>query len=191
MPLLRLAPLKVCRDAAGGVRIAAPPDRSPVVVRAATALTELTRRAGADGARPVDVQPVVQVCDPEAYARWRSGREVVWRAQGGRYTTASWPAALAPDEMAAVLLPLAAGAAARPGGKAPRVVADPLFSTGSRAKGAEAEDVALGLLAEWLRRSVPGPALRVAPPLLELVTAAGTGPRRGLDLGLDWPLAGA
>jgi hypothetical protein len=182
----RLAPLKLRRDAAGSIRIAAEPDRSPDVARAAGALAQITRLASAPEARPVDVQPVVQVSDPVGYRRWRSDREVIWRGQGGRYTTAGWPAKLPPDLFAAVLLPLPYGATAGRGRNAPRVVAEPLFSTRSRADGSEAQDLALGLIAEWLYQATSGPAMRVAPPILEIGTQ-----RRVLDLGLEWPLAAA
>jgi len=178
----------VRRDAAGGVRIAAPVDRSPLVVRAATALAHLTRQAEAPGARLVDVQPVVQVRDAAAYRRWRTEREAVWRTQGGRYTTAGWPAELPADRLAAVLLPLPHGAARSGGGKPGRMVADPLFSTGLRVDGAGPDEIALGLVAQWLRQAASGSAaLRVAAPILE----PGDGARRVLDLGLDWPLAAA
>ncbi len=182
----RLAPLKLRRDAAGAIRIAAEPDRSPDVARAAEALAQVTRLASAPEARPVDVQLVVQVSNPAGYRRWRSDREVIWRAQGRRYTTAGWPAKLAPDLLAAVLLPLPYGATAGRGRNAPRVVAEPLFSTRSRADGSEAQDLALGLIAEWLHQAASGPAMRVAPPILEIGTQ-----RRVLDLGLEWPLAAA
>lgn len=186
----RLAPLKVRRDAAGGVRIAGAPDRSPLVARAGTALTELTRRAAADGARPVDVQPVVQVSDAGRYRAWRLNRERIWRAQGDAWGTGTWPEAIAPDHLAAVLLPLAPAAAANPGDPASHLVAEPLFSTGTRADGAGAEDMALGLIAQWLRLAVAGPALLVAAPVLELVGDRTTNGRRTLDLGLRWPMAG-
>jgi hypothetical protein len=186
MPRPRLAPLKLRRDAAGAVQIAAAPDRSPDVARAAAALEQISRRAGAPEARPVDVQIVVQVSDSAAYHRWRTEREAIWRAQGGRYTTAAWPAKLAPELLAAVLLPLPYGATAGGRGrKAPRVVGEPLFIN-SRNHASEAEDIAVGLVAEWLQQAASGPALRLAPPILE----AGTG-RRVLDLGLKWTLATA
>jgi hypothetical protein len=185
-PRSRLAPLKLRRDAAGAIRMAAEPDRSPDVTRAAGALAQITRLTSAPEARPLDVQPVVQVSDPAGYLRWRSDREVIWRAQGRRYTTAGWPAKLPPDLLAAVLLPLPYGATAGRGRNAPRVVAEPLFSTRSQADGSEAQDIALGLIAEWLHQATSGPAMRVAPPILEIGTQ-----RRVLDLGLEWPLAAA
>jgi hypothetical protein len=186
MPPPRVAPLKLRRDAAGAIRLTAAPDRSPLVVRAATALTELTRRASVPEARPIDVQLVVQVRDSATYGRWRSDREVIWRAQGGRYTTAAWPAKLAPDSLAAVLLPLPYGASLAGGRTAPRVVGEPLFSSRSGADGSGPDDIALGLLAEWLHQATSGPAVRLAPPILDLGTE-----RRVLDLGLEWPLAAA
>ena len=182
----RLAPLKLRRDAAGAMRIAAAPDRAPVIARAAAALTEVSRLASAPDARPVDVQLVVQVSDPAGYSGWRSDREVIWRAQGGRYTTAGWPAKLAPDHLAAVLLPMPYGATAGRGRTAPRVVAEPLFSTRSRTHGSEAEDIALGLVAEWLHQATSGRAMRVAPPILDEIGAG----RRVLDVELQWQLAG-
>jgi hypothetical protein len=186
MPAFRPAPLKLRRDASGAIRIAAAPDRSPIVARAAAALAQLSERASAPDAGPVDVQLVVQVSDSAAYHRWRSDREALWRAEGGRYTTAGWPAKLTPEALAAVLLPLPYGATVGRGRKAPRVVAEPLFTTRSRADGSSADDLAVGLIAEWLHQAAPGPALRLAPPLLELGTE-----RRVLDLGLAWPLAAA
>jgi hypothetical protein len=184
MPRPRLAPLKLRRDGAGTIQLAATPDRSPDVARAAAALEQLSRRASAPEERPVDVQLVVQVSDAAGYQRWRTEREAIWRAQGGRYTTAAWPAKLAPELLAAVLLPLPYGATAGGRGrKAPRVVGEPLFSS-ARTHGVEAEDIAAGLIGEWLQQAASGRALRVAPPILE----AGTG-RRVLDLGLEWTLA--
>ncbi len=183
-PRSRLVPLKLRRDAAGAIHVAAEPDRSPVVALAAGALAEITRLASAPEARPLDVQPVVQVSDPAGYLRWRSDREVIWRAQGRRYTTAGWPAKLPLNLLAAVLLPLPYGAIAGRGRNAPRVVAEPLFSTRPQADGSEA--IALGLIAEWLHQATSGPAIRVAPPILEIGTQ-----RRVLDLELKWPLAAA
>jgi hypothetical protein len=150
----------------------------PVVVRAATALAQLTRLADAPDARPVEVQLVVQVSGAAGYDRWRSEREAIWRAQGGDYTTAGWPAKLTPDVLAAVLLPLPYGS------DSPRVVAPPLFSTRSQGDGSGPDDLALSLIAEWLRQATSGPALRLAPPVVDLGTE-----RRVLDLGLEWPLA--
>ncbi len=183
-PPSRRATLKLRRDAAGAFRTAAEPDHSPEVARAAGALAQITHLASGPEARPVDVQPVVQVSDPAGYLRWRSDREVIWRAQGGRFTTAGWPAKLRHDLFAAVLLPLPYGAPAGRGRKAPRVVAEPLFSTRPQADGSEA--IALGLIAEWLHQATAGPAMRLAPPVLEIGTQ-----RRVLDLGLAWPLATA
>jgi hypothetical protein len=181
MSLPSLGLLKLRRDGAGGVRVSAAPDRSPLVARAGTALAQLGRMAEGPGARAVDVQLVVQVSDDAGYDRWRAGREASWRKEGGRYTTAGWPRELGADTLAAVLLPLPYGR------KGSRVVAGPLFSTRSRADGSGAEDVALGLIAEWLRQATTGSApFRLAPPLLE--TGA---ERRVLDLGLAWPLAAA
>jgi hypothetical protein len=185
-PPSRLAPLKLRRDAAGALRMAAEPDRSPDVARAAAALAQIDRLASAPEARPLDVQPVVQVSDPAGYRRWRSDREAIWRAQGPRYTTAGWPAKLPFDVLAGLLLPLPYGATAGRGRNAPRVVAEPLFSTRSRADGSGAQDMALGLIAEWLHQATSGRALRVAPPILEIGTE-----RHVLDLGLEWPLAAA
>jgi hypothetical protein len=182
-PRSPLAPLKLRRDAAGAIQVTAAPDLAPVVARAADGLTQLARRASAPDASPLDIQPVVQVSDAAGYPRWRSAREAIWRGQGRRYTTAGWPANLRPDLRAAVLLPLPYGATGG-GRNAPRAVAEPLFSTRSRTDGSEVEDIAAGLIAEWLHQSISGPALRVAPPLLELGTQ-----RRVFDLGLQWPLA--
>jgi len=185
MPPPRIPPLKLRRDAAGAIRIAAAPDRAPVLERAAAALAEVNRLASAPAARPVDVQLVVQVSDAAGYRRWRADREAIWRAHGGRHTTAGWPAELPSGTLAAVLLPLPHGAASAGRGRtAPRVVAEPLFTTRSRADGSEAEDVAVGLVAEWLHQATAGRPLRLAPPLLEVGTD-----RRVLDLGLPWPLA--
>jgi hypothetical protein len=184
-PSSRRVPLKLRRDAAGAIHVAAEPDGSPdVTTLAAGALAQVTRLASAPEAQPLDVQPIVQVSDPAGYLRWRSDREVIWRAQGRRYTTAGWPAKLPPNLLAAVLLPLPYGAIAGRGRNAPRVVAEPLFSTRTRADGSEA--IALGLIAEWLRQATAGPAMRLAPPVLEIGTQ-----RRVLDLGLAWPLAAA
>ena len=179
-----MPPLKLRRDAAGTLRVTAAPDQSPAIVRATAALAQVTRTATAPGAQAVDVQLVVQVSGPAGYQRWRADRETIWRAQGGRFTTAGWPAKLAAEHLAAVLLPLPYGASAGRGRKAPRVVADPLFSTRPLADGSGPDDLALGLLAEWLHQAASGPALRLAPPIVELGTE-----RRVLDLGLQWPLA--
>lgn len=186
MSLPRLGALKLRRDAAGAVRFTSAPDRTPLTVRATTALAELARRAEAPGAgRVVDVQPLVQVSDAAGYHRWRSEREAAWRAQGGRFTTSGWPRALAEDRLAAVLLPLPYGTTAAGGRRGPRVIADPLFSTRSLTDGSSVEDLALGLVAQWLSQATSGATvLRVAPPLLEH-----DGARRVLDLGLAWPLA--
>jgi hypothetical protein len=184
--------LKLRRDGGGAVRVIAPRDRSPLVVRATTALSQLTRIADAAGGDVLGVQPVVAVSDRAGYARWRAGRERIWRAQRVPYTTAGWPRELPAGTIAAVLLPLPAGTrtAAGDGRKAPRVVAAPLFSTRSTDDGSGPDDIALGLIAEWLRQASTGATptpLRVAPPLLETTT----GERRVLDLGLTWPLAPA
>lgn len=185
MSLPRLGTLKLRRDAAGAVRFTSAPDRSPLTVRATTALAELARRAEAPGARVVDVQPVIEVSDAAGYHRWRSEREVAWRAEGGRFTTSGWPRALDEDRLAAVLLPLPYGVTTTGGRKRPRVVADPLFSTRSLADGSTAEDLALGLTAQWLSQMTSGTTtLSVAPPLLHHGAD-----RRALDLGLTWPLA--
>ncbi len=186
MPTFRPASLKLRRDAGGAIRLASAPDPSPHLARATLALTDLAALASAPDARPVDIQLVVQVSDAAGYQRWRSDRETIWRAQGGRYTTAAWPAKLAPGALAAVLLPLPYGASAGRGRKAPRVVGDPLFSSTPPADGSEPDDLALGLVAEWLQQARSGRALRLAPPLLESGTE-----RRVLDLGLQWPLAAA
>jgi hypothetical protein len=170
--------LKLRRDAAGRIQAVSAPDRSPAVARAGTALAHLTRLADRPGASPIDVQLVVETSDAAGYARWRSDREAAWRAQGGHYSTASWPAALGPRGVAAVLLPLPFGVAA----PSP-VVAAPLFTSNTGADGSGAEDVAVRLIAEWLHQAASGPALRLAPPVL--ATTAG---RRVLDLGLRWPL---
>jgi hypothetical protein len=186
MPTPRFGPLKLRRDATGSVRVSAAPDRAPVVARAAAALAELSRRAGASGARPLDVQLVVQVRDAAGYARWRADREAIWRGQGGRFTTAGWPEALGAGLLAGVILPLPyGGATAVRGRQAPRVVGDPLFSTRSTADGSGPEDIALGLIAEWLSQAEGSDRPpRPAPPILESATG-----RRVLDLGLTWPLA--
>lgn len=180
--------LRLSRDASGAVRFAAAPDRSPLIATAGTALSQLATAATAPDARPVDVQPVVEISDAAGYERWRADREAIWRAQGGQFTTAGWPEQLPPDQLAAVLLPLAYGTtAARGARKAPRVVADqpgPLFSIRALAESAGPDDIAVGLIAEWLRQAATGPALRVAPPFVEQ-----GGERRELDLGLRWTLA--
>jgi hypothetical protein len=177
-------PLKLRRDATGAVRVSAAPDRAPVVARAATALAELSRQTDAPDTRPVDVQLVVQVRDSAGYPRWRKDRETIWRGQGGRFTTAGWPDELAADLLAGVILPLPYGATPRRGRPAPRVAADPLFSTRTTADGSGPEDIALGLIAEWLSQaqSSDRPS-RLAPPILETGTE-----RRTFDLGLRWSL---
>jgi hypothetical protein len=183
-PPSRRISLKLRRDAAGAIQVAGAPDTSPDVARVAAVLDQVTRLASAPEARPVDVQPVVQVSDPAPYRRWRSDREAIWRAQRAPYTTAGWPAKLAPGLVAGVLLPLPYGATAGGGRKAPRLVAAPLFSTRPRTDGFP-EDIALGLIGEWLRlAATSGPPMRVAAPILEIGSD-----RRAFDLGLEWPLA--
>src|SRR4051794_26970015 len=109
MSLARPAPLKLRLGADGRISSAAPPDRGPLIARVGTALSQLNRLAGAAGARPIDVQPVVQVADAIDYGGWRAAREAAWRAQGGAFSTASWPNTLTSDGLAAVLLPLPFG----------------------------------------------------------------------------------
>jgi hypothetical protein len=174
-------PLKLRLGADGRISSAAPRDRGPLIVRAGTALAQLNRLAGAAGARPVDVQPVVQVADASSYPSWRAAREATWRAQGGAFSTASWPDTLAPGGLAAVLLPLPFGKADGRGARTAAVVASPLFA--SRADGSDPEDIALGLLGEWLRQAASGPTLRLTAPILETSSE-----RRVLDCGLKWPL---
>jgi hypothetical protein len=186
MPSLpRPGKLKLRRDAGGALQVTGAPDASPLILRATIALGKLTEAAAAPGAKAVDVQPIVQVCGAAGYARWRADRETAWRAHGGRYTTAAWPAKLGPEDIAAVLLPLPLGATSGGSGrKAPRVVADPLFSSRSTSDGSGPDDLATGLISEWLHQATQGPrALRVAAPIVE---AGDT--RRVLTLGIAWPL---
>ncbi|WP_027006272.1 hypothetical protein [Conexibacter woesei] len=188
MPLPHPGRITLRRGGDGSVRISGEPDRSPHVVRATTALAQLKRLAEAPEAEPIDVQLVVQVSDAAGYARWRDARERTWRAEGGSFTTSGWPRRLPEGSRAAVLLPLPYGASTTAGAKTPRVIADPLFSTRPTDDGSTADDVALGLVAEWLRQAGTGTRpLRPAPPLLH----DGTSERRVLDLGLIWPLPAA
>jgi hypothetical protein len=53
MPLPRVGSLRLRRDATGAVHVSATPDRSPLVVRAGTALTQLTTAAAAAAERHV------------------------------------------------------------------------------------------------------------------------------------------
>lgn len=185
MPLPRPGRITLRRGGDGTVRISGEPDRSPLIVRATTGLAQLARLAQAPGAQPIDVQLVVQVSDAGGYARWRDAREQTWQAEGGRFTTAGWPPSLPEGMRAAVLLPLPYGAAQTAGADTPPVIADPLFSTRPTGDGSSADDVALGLVAEWLRQAATGTRpLRPAPPLLH----DGTAEARVLGLGLVWPL---
>jgi hypothetical protein len=185
MPLPRPGRITLRRGGDGAVRATGEPDRSPHIVRATTGLAQLARLAEAPGAQPVDVQLVVQVSDAAGYAAWRDAREATWRAQGGRFTTAGWPSRL-PDRMrAAVLLPLPFGPAETGGARTPTVIADPLFSTRPTDDGSDPDDIALGLVAEWLRQAATGTRpLRPAPPLLH----DGAAEARVLSFGLVWPL---
>jgi hypothetical protein len=188
MPLPRPGRITLRRGGDGAIRLTGEPDRSPNVVRATTALAQLRKLAEAPGAEPVDVQLVVQVSDAAGYERWRDAREQTWRAEGGRFTTSGWPRGLPAAARAAVLLPLPYGTATTAGATTPQVIADPLFSTRPTDDGSTADDVALGLVAEWLRQAAAGTRpLRPAPPLLH----DGAAERRILDLGLIWPLPAA
>jgi hypothetical protein len=176
------------RGPGGAVSVSSGPDSAPLVVRATTALSQLARLGEAPGARPVDVQLVVQVADPAEYAAWRDARDATWRGQGGRFTTAGWPRRLPEGVRAAVLLPLPYGAAVTNGAATPRVIGDPLFSTRPGEDGSGPDDVGLGLVAEWLRQAAAGTTpFRPAPPLLH----DGNTEARVLDLGLVWPLPAA
>jgi hypothetical protein len=176
------------RGAGGAVRVSSEPDRSPLIVRATTGISQLARLAEAPGAQPIDVQLVVQVAEAADYAAWRDAREATWTAQGARFTTSGWPQTLPENVRAAVLLPLPYGAAVTGGAATPRVIGDPLYSTRPTDDGSGPDDVALGLVAEWLRQAGLGTTpFRPAPPLVH----QGTAPARVLDLGLIWPLPAA
>jgi hypothetical protein len=104
-------------------------------VRCASALgrarVELDRRAQRPGCEVADIQLLARVCAAPSYGAWKRDQERAWRRQGGRYSTASWPAQLGDDETAVVLLPLDAGRVGLAAGKQPRAVADPVFSCGA------------------------------------------------------------
>jgi hypothetical protein len=78
------------------------------------------------------VQPVIEVCGPAHYVRWRGARARRWKRDGGEWTTDSWPDRLHEPQSAAVLLPQSHGGRWR--GK-PAEIALPLFASGRQRPG--------------------------------------------------------
>src|SRR4051812_41752426 len=155
----------------------------------ADGLDELALRAHRPAYTAIDVQLVTQVCAAPSYAELKRSHERAWRRQGGRYTTASWPAQLAEAEFAAVLLPLGAGRVGVAAGRHPKLVASPIFSCGTPAGGElPYDDLVLGLVARWVANPGDGQTARLAPPVVELVQRGRVIERRVVDFDQRWPL---
>jgi len=139
------------------------------------------------------VQPVIEVCGPAHYVRWRGARARRWKRDGGEWTTDSWPDRLHEPQSAAVLLPQSHGGRWR--GK-PAEIALPLFASGTPKTGRDLEHPyevhVLALMLRWASLVVddtngaPQAAL-LAPPLVDLIGSRPL-PRVPCDLGLSWPL---
>jgi hypothetical protein len=151
-------------------------------------LAELAQRGEQVGVRVLDVQLVARVCAGRSYPELQRAHERAWRRQGGRYSTASWPARLAEDEYACVLVPLAAGRVGVAAGQNPKVVASPVFSHGRAPRGGGYEDLVVGLVARWVANPGDGLTARLAPPVIEVLQHGAVVERRLADLGQTWPL---
>jgi hypothetical protein len=162
------------------------PDRGRLQQRLARALAGL-QRADATAARVVDVQPVVQLVRQAGYPAFKAARERAWADTP--YSTRGWPAKLADSDYAALLLPLSAGRVGAAVGTHPRVVAEPLFAVGTPAAGRGAEDLVLGLLANWIANPPAGVGVRLAPPVIEVIGGRAVALKRRLEtFALTWPL---
>jgi len=164
-------------------------DRRGLLRLLSDGLADLDRRAQQPGFNVLDIQLVAQVCAAPSYAEFTRVHERAWRRQGGRYSTVNWPAQLADGEIAAVLVPLAAGRVGVAAGRQPKLVASPIFSRG-RPTGGDApyDDLVLGLVARWVANPGDGQTARLAPPVIELVQRGRVIERRLVDFGQPWRL---
>lgn len=152
------------------------------------ALVELDRRAQRPDCEVADIQLLARVCAAPSYPVWKRDQERAWKRQGGRYSTASWPARLEDEETAVVLLPLDAGRVGLAAGKRPRVVADPVFSCGVPPSGGSYEDIVLALVTGWVSNPGEGHSARLAPPVAEVIQRGSVVERGVVDFGQQWPL---
>jgi hypothetical protein len=138
-------------------------------------------------ARPaLQIQPLFRICGSASYEHFKQEQEAAWLKQGGRYTTASWPREIAEGELAAVLLPLAAGRVGSGVGRHPRAIATPRFTHGRPIEEGNVADLGLSLLVTWLDADIS--TAIPAPPVLEVIQRGRSVERRVVDFGLRWPL---
>ncbi len=163
-------------------------DRRALRKKLGRALAVLDRRAQHPGCEVADIQLLARVCPAPSYPAWKRDQERTWKRQGGRYSTASWPVQLGENEIAVVLLPLAAGRVGLAAGKHPRAVADPIFSCGALPSGGGHEDIVLALVTSWVSNPGEGHSARLAPPVVEVFQRGSVVERRLVGFGQQWPL---
>jgi hypothetical protein len=164
-------------------------DRRRLTKALGRALGELAVTAAQPGVTTIDVQLVVQVCAAVNYKEWKREVERAWRRQqGGRYSTAQWPAGLVEGQRAALLQPLPAGRVGLAAGRQPKLVATPQFAYGDAGGESTNEDAALGLVTSWAANPRERHSARLSPPVLELVQRGRVVARELVTFGLDWPL---
>jgi len=168
---------------AGTVTVRARGERRRLVQALASALDG--SRVSADESA-LELQPLIRICGSTSYPDFKADQETAWRKQRSTYTTRAWPESIAEGEVAAVLLPIAAGRVGPGVGRNPRALVSPQFSHGRPIQEGNVDDLALGLITTWLG-SITTP-VRVAPPVIELTQRGQVTERRVVNFGQTWHL---
>lgn len=176
------------RTSAGAERVVvrSPRHRRKLVRAIEDALVDLETT----GARPVDVQPLIQLVRAASYPAWRQGWEKSWRKKQTGLSTADWPDSLDESEVGALLVPVSAGRVGTALGKFPRPVAEPTLIVGHVAEGTDPEDAALAVVAQWFEHLAP-PGTISAPPVVETIVGGRVDRRWVARFGVAWTLPAA
>jgi hypothetical protein len=155
-------------------------------------LDELRRDVARPGTEVLDLQLVVQFCEPPNYFRWSRGWRKAW--QRARFVPAQleWPLSLPEDRVAALLLPLPAG---RVGGALtgfPTPIANPSLVHAALPADVSPHDLGLNVVMRWIQSRGPAQAGRLAPPVLEQIGPDGVPiARESHTWGVEWDLPAA